>query len=668
MTMGTPTYMAPEQIADASTVDHRADLWSLAAILYELHTAERAFRGATVQQVFEQVTRGEYTPVPAYLSAEIRLAIEATLVIDPRERPADAGALGALLGPPLAEPVWPDELLLRTPPSLDAVAPSTETLTFGTGGSDTFDLTPAVERAPATSRRPLLVGAGALVVAVGLIASALALRPSPHAGPMPVLGVPVEAREQLEAGWQQWRAGDFQGAEHTFRDVVARAPDAAAAHFLLGLAHSEQGEVAETIEAFEQADQLVGATPTTRDGELIQAWTRTVYGDGANLLQPLLERRPDDFLVAYGAAGMDAPEAALVSFQRAAALDPDAVPPKLAQVAQLGHLERFGEAREALRPLLAASPRSTVLWLFEAEWASLERDYEGAEGAYRAVIEIDPANAAARLQLAWLLGVRGEMTEYERQRALVFVESTPLDTRLDLARVDSMNELGLGRPRAALARARECGELARERRRWTAALLCRVYEFQTAAAMRDADAMEAALGALTALAASPELPGKFVRGVATRNLVRSAQVAEVRGDRTAVVAVLERVSALDEDGPAREVGFLVGRLDGDMSAERARLAQQGGGMRCMGLLHLARVTERRGGSARADWEAMLDDCAIHTDAQYALAYAHERLATQAAADGDEVGVIAHLDAFDALWHSPEEDQVLVRRVRALRDR
>ena len=41
--MGTPLYMSPEQIHLRTQVDHRADIWSLGAVLYELVTGHSAF-------------------------------------------------------------------------------------------------------------------------------------------------------------------------------------------------------------------------------------------------------------------------------------------------------------------------------------------------------------------------------------------------------------------------------------------------------------------------------------------------------------------------------------------------------------------------------------------------------------------------------------------------
>jgi serine/threonine protein kinase len=58
-TMGTPAYMAPEQIRDSKNVDARADVWSLGAILYELVSGRRAFDGEDVLDLFMKVAGGE---------------------------------------------------------------------------------------------------------------------------------------------------------------------------------------------------------------------------------------------------------------------------------------------------------------------------------------------------------------------------------------------------------------------------------------------------------------------------------------------------------------------------------------------------------------------------------------------------------------------------------
>ncbi len=61
--MGTPSYMAPEQISDAKKVDARADLFSVGAILYELVSNVRAFDGDDMFKIFSSIVGGRFVPV-----------------------------------------------------------------------------------------------------------------------------------------------------------------------------------------------------------------------------------------------------------------------------------------------------------------------------------------------------------------------------------------------------------------------------------------------------------------------------------------------------------------------------------------------------------------------------------------------------------------------------
>ncbi len=55
--MGSPVYMSPEQMRSARDVDHRTDIWSLGAVLFELLTGRAVWTGQSLSELCAQVAR-----------------------------------------------------------------------------------------------------------------------------------------------------------------------------------------------------------------------------------------------------------------------------------------------------------------------------------------------------------------------------------------------------------------------------------------------------------------------------------------------------------------------------------------------------------------------------------------------------------------------------------
>jgi tRNA A-37 threonylcarbamoyl transferase component Bud32 len=68
--LGTPLFMSPEQASGSEDIDHRADIWAVALILYECLTGELPFRGNNYLGVVSQVLSREAQP-PSALRAEL---------------------------------------------------------------------------------------------------------------------------------------------------------------------------------------------------------------------------------------------------------------------------------------------------------------------------------------------------------------------------------------------------------------------------------------------------------------------------------------------------------------------------------------------------------------------------------------------------------------------
>jgi serine/threonine-protein kinase len=104
--MGTPYYVAPEQVRSAAGVDARSDQYALGAILYECVTGHRAHQGSTIYEVIRSVGDGSFLPPRARrpdTPPELESAILRAMRLDPGQRfPSVRALAGGIL--PFASP------------------------------------------------------------------------------------------------------------------------------------------------------------------------------------------------------------------------------------------------------------------------------------------------------------------------------------------------------------------------------------------------------------------------------------------------------------------------------------------------------------------------------------------------------------------------------------
>ncbi|HJP85958.1 MAG TPA: protein kinase [Gemmatimonadaceae bacterium] len=104
ITLGTPSYMAPEQVAGDRPIDARTDVYALGAVLHEMLAGESAFATASRQQIRRGMM---YEPVVALaarradVSSSIDDAVRRAMAKDPDDRFPSAGAFAAALTTPL---------------------------------------------------------------------------------------------------------------------------------------------------------------------------------------------------------------------------------------------------------------------------------------------------------------------------------------------------------------------------------------------------------------------------------------------------------------------------------------------------------------------------------------------------------------------------------------
>lgn len=187
--LGSPFYMAPEQMSSSGTVDSRVDIWSLGCVLFEALSGEPPFLADDVTILVARVLYDAHPPLGRSrpdLPPEIDAIVGRCLAKSPRDRFPDTASLAAALAPFASS---------RSLPPGDQDLASRETMATLPGSTE------------------------------GSLSTSIAPRPAPRRGWLAVVVLLLVSLGGL-AGllWKPWRSPAAQPPEASFRDAGLSSP------------------------------------------------------------------------------------------------------------------------------------------------------------------------------------------------------------------------------------------------------------------------------------------------------------------------------------------------------------------------------------------------------------------------------------------------------------
>ncbi|HVE40117.1 MAG TPA: protein kinase [Planctomycetota bacterium] len=412
-TVGTPAYMAPEQVRQGEVISARSDVYSLGVTLYEAITGQPPFSSQDPYELFRKIVEKDPPPprrLDPTIDRDLEMIVLQCLEKDPERRYASAGELADDL----------ERYMDREPVQ-------------ARHSGSLYRLRKRIARNPVTS---LAVAGGllALTIAAGYVLENRAERRRDReqieSWRIAALEVSEQCRRATEAikeakslrrartsRREQWeRLLDEAG--RLAQAAIERDPTIASAHYTLGEYLEASGSWSAALGAFDHA--------LARDPQLASAW----YRKGLCHLQLYMDSRAGHDLleaVAGNLAGPDVSEgehklAALHSFRRFAMLQsvrPEAAPEYLAAQAAVAIAEaRYEDALSLCERVLAQTQTDEQVWMLQAKAKYHRRDYKGAIATLNVLIadvmpqlaEAHAMRAAAREKLKDFRGALEDST------------------------------------------------------------------------------------------------------------------------------------------------------------------------------------------------------------------------------------------------------------------
>jgi serine/threonine protein kinase/Tfp pilus assembly protein PilF len=359
--LGTPAYMSPEQIAAGRiTVDHRTDIYSLGAVLYELLTLQRPFTGQSREEVLTGVMTRDPRP-PRRFNTKIPLDLETiclkAMEKDPDRRYRSAGDLARDL----------EQYLI--------------------GGLIAARRASPMRRAAKYVRRHPIAFTAALAGVVVLIVGAVAWQGFARAR--------LEGVERAIAGAQlAMENGNYREGLEQIETALAVDPDLPEARLLRArlLIELDRAEDAVT-----EAQKMLEEDEGNLAAHLILAFAAS-WVDGVSRTEQLdrieelfpreaLETADNYYLRSLAAKSA---EEAVELLDKALDLDPAHTRVLAARAARLTTMKRFREALADADRMLTASPNSARGWRRKATVYWQVGDDGKARSAIDRAIELDP--------------------------------------------------------------------------------------------------------------------------------------------------------------------------------------------------------------------------------------------------------------------------------------